>query len=336
MKKLLLALVVLLAAATAALGEPEMLLTPGGTLYTIESVKAEDHPEISSPAARFLMFRMHQGDVVHEGVVPATMVSGTHTEPAIAYDSESKRLFVFWRYSRTLAESELLFSSLDENGEWSDPSGVDKAALRYRENFRIGITRKTEVLDEDGTRTIVPETNVHAIWWDSGDYEAARYAMLTIQNGVVTSTFVSYLSELESPGTEMFPVGDDPAPEILKTTAVIESPGRETVELVYGDLLSNSFHRIRLKPVLNVRIRIPVGVRESAIPSPKFNANSDEQAFSLPGNGDHFVVGAIGEESLRYMTFDGESWSEARSLRLGSNLTKSGAMTAIHRMVDAN
>ena len=333
MKNLLVALV-LLSASTAAFAEPEVLLTPGGTFYSIESVAAEDHPEVSSPAARFLMFSMHRGDVVHEGVVPATMTEGTHTEAAIAYDPESKRLFVFWRHLRTLAESELLFSSLDENGEWSEPSSVDKAAFRFRKNFRIGITRKTEVIDENGTHTVVPETNVHALWWDSGEYEAARYAMLTIQNGVVTSTFVSYVSELGNSSPEMFPVSTDPTAELIKATSVVEVPGRETIDLLYGEAASNSFRRIRLKPVLNVRIRIPVGVKESAVPLPKFNADSTEQLFTIPGSGDSVLVGAIGDEFVRFMTFDGNDWSDLSTLRLGKNLTKSGAMTAIHRMVN--
>jgi hypothetical protein len=336
MKNILLALVLLAVSSAALAAEPEILLTPGGTFYSIESVSAEDHPEISSPATRFLMFSMHQGDVVHEGVVPATMAPGTHTEAAIAYDSESKRLFVFWRHSRTLAESELLFSSLDENGQWSEPSSVDKAALRYRQNFRIGITRKTEVIDENGRHTIVPETNVHALWWDSGDYEAARYAMMTIQNGVVTSTFVSYVSELESNPVPLSPVSVEPTSDLLKSTTIVEAPGRETIELVYGDLTANNFRRLRLKPVIDVRIRIPVGVRQATVPSPKFDVTSTEEAFTLPGEGDNFVVGALGDEAVRYVTFDGTAWSEAHSLRLGKNLTKASAMTAIHRMVNTN
>lgn len=331
MKNSLVALVLLML-SSAVYAQPETLLTPDGTFYTIESVLAEDHPEIPSPAYRFLMFSMHRGEDVFEGVIPASMAAGTHSEPAFAYDSDSNRLFVFWRHTRSLSESELLFCSLNEDGQWSEVTGVDKAALRYRENFRIGITRKTEVIDEAGNKTVIPETNVHAIWWDSGDREAARYAMLTIENGVVTSTFVSYVSEIGETDEQPLYNGE-PITELLKITSVLETPNRETVELVYGDLASNSIRRIRLTPVINVRIHIPIGRKETTIPSPGFAALANEQPFMIPGDDDNIVVGATSGDSVRYQRYDGHAWSAPLTLRMNKKLTTNAAMAAIRKLV---
>src|SRR5688572_26203319 len=97
---LLLALLIVPVAATAA-EDGWMLLTAEGTLYTVERAWPRDYPGVAAQSNSFLLLNERRGDQIVRYIVPGTLAAGVHTNPTLAYDSESKTVFLFWQYSHS-------------------------------------------------------------------------------------------------------------------------------------------------------------------------------------------------------------------------------------------
>ena len=82
-----------------------------------------------------------------------------------------------------------------------------------------------------------PGLTVHVAWWDeSAVGEGGRYAMLTIDKGVVTDIYRRDLSDfINRAYLKPFDL-DDASKELLRHPVVFESPEHDTVDIVFGDL----------------------------------------------------------------------------------------------------
>ena len=103
MKRLLLAAVLALlpAALVADVADRDVLLTPDGTLYTIQSVANGD-------ANRYLALTTVQDNKSSVSIIPETKTAGANWRPALTYDAETKTLFAFWIYTSNGLSSDTL------------------------------------------------------------------------------------------------------------------------------------------------------------------------------------------------------------------------------------
>lgn len=332
-KKIAVALALLVAPALLAQNDREVLLTPGGTLYSIERELAADHPELGTAATSYLVVAERQGEKTVRRIIPGSQTPGNHQNAATAYDPESKTLFIFWQHEINAAESELVFTSLDQYGNWSRTTAFGSSKFR-RENLRIAVTRKSEARVGDGSTTLVPDINVHAVWWENdGGNEGAGYAMLTLEKGRVTAVDVRDLASYTD-STNVYPADPESNPEILRHPALFETAGHEAVEVVFGSTKTNGFTRLRLKPVLDGRIRIPVGVKDHGFAGPVFRATTDGARIgALSGDNDAFVLYYRGKNALNYLMYRDGSWSALRTIPLDDRLTTDMAISAIRQMI---
>src|SRR5690348_15594825 len=109
MKRLLLvlALAVLPTTIFADAIDRDVLVTPEGTLFTVESVLNDG----SAPAnVKFLLKLTVQPTTGTTQTlnVPDSLTAGMHTHPALAWDSDTQTLFVFWLKMPNPTSSELL------------------------------------------------------------------------------------------------------------------------------------------------------------------------------------------------------------------------------------
>ncbi|HUP49882.1 MAG TPA: hypothetical protein VNA04_13935 [Thermoanaerobaculia bacterium] len=334
MKRILLLLAVLMvtvAATAAEVRERDVLLTGEGILYTVDSVYDEAVPEGRSPY--YLIMTVQDGEDRTAAPVPASLLGGAHSSPALAWDADSDTLFLFWQETlfRGLS-SRLLFASL-QNGVWSDVTALDSVDWSLRRNLRIAVTRSIEAT-VDGHRVVKPQVVVHAVWWEETGYgEWARYAMLGIDNGVVTSTDFRYL--LEFTGTSI-----DKSKQLVTTTtvellrhpAVFATPSRDAVEVVFGDASTETLQRLRIKPALDGRVRIPIGVRGPNLRHVSLNVAADGRATAVIDD-DSVAFYTVNERSLDYVVFRNGAWSTQRSVALGRDLSSHTAIEALRRMV---
>ena len=337
MKRLLVALAVVLmahAAGASSLRERDVLLTSSGVLYTVDAVHDAEVADGRSPY--YLTMSVQDGEHRVTKPVPGSLYGGAHGYPSLAHDPESDTLFLFWQETlhRGVA-SNLLFASYSE-GEWSEVTELDSVTWRLRRNLRIAVTRSIEKIDENNRRTQVPQVVVHAVWWEENSSgEFARYAMLGLDNGVVTSTDFRYLIEFTGSSLEGTSAGMAVAQsEALRHPAVLSTARRDAVEIIFSDAATSDVHRLRIKPVLDGRLRIPIGVRGPSMRNLNMSVASDARVAAVIDEAS-VALYTVTAKSLDYVVFANGEWSSQRSVALGPDVTADIAVNALRRMVSA-
>ena len=340
MKKLAVFLALLILPVIATANEDrEILLTPDGTLYTVERAWSRDYPFVAAQSNSFLLLNERRGDQYVRYIVPGTLADGIHTNPTLAYDAESKTVFLFWQYSHSLMHSELYFSAFSD-GNWT-PELTFGSARNARSNLRIAVTRKVTVDGPTG-QYVLPEINVHAVWWEyntATGKQSAQYALVGIEKGQVippTETYaLSSFGEL-SPKAEAEPGFNA---DILKHPALFVTPGQDAVEIIFGNTETNAFRRVTvrpLKPGLDARIRIPVGVKDQPLTgSPRFrNTSSDDRIAAMTGESDRVVFYLRDNAAVHYVMYKNGTWAAPQAISLDSQVTSDAAVSAIRRMLN--
>ena len=343
MKRLLgsLALILSTAAAFGQATDRDVVVTPGGTVYSLE---ATTPPADSSMAAsETLALTVRNGDDVSQLYVPESMSSGYHFGGALAYDSDSNTLFVLWTHSNDAYSSEVLLASY-HGGKWQPAVSIDNEPYRSRGNLRLGITRRVSQLQSDGSYADVPALLLHAVWWqDSGKSEEARYALLTIEKGALTSIEPHSLEEFVSANEDTYNKVDPTFnKELLRHPAIVSSPMQSSVEVVFGDTHSNLIHGVTLHPIADIRIHIPIGIgaggpaggpkpRSLAAP-PTFNADW-KGSITVIERADRLVFANAGETSLSYLTYANGAWTSVKSIAIDAHFPAEAALAAVDKML---
>lgn len=332
MKKLLLLLCLVCLPVLAAAQSREALLTPDGTLFTIDTHVNEP----GSLSAAHLVLRVQRGSEVVPEIVPATLEEGAHMQPAIAYDADAQMLFVFWLRYTGLTGSQLMFACRDANGTWGNAQ-VFGERFNPRDNLRVTVTRK--VTDADGH--VSAGVSVHLVWWefdtDDGS-ESARYAMIPIENGKIVGEpqRLALDSFVDASSHDVAPEAVDTA--VLKQPLLFSSPTQDSVLVVFGELGMNRLHQVRIKPVKTVisdgRLRVPVGREEgNGVGAPHFASASNARVEGLYGNSDRIALYTRGTDRLDYVIMKDGAWSETRAITLDSEITSGAAVDALRRLL---
>jgi len=339
MRRLLVVLCLLALPVLAAAQSREALLTPDGTLFTVEPQVTDAD---SGVASAYLLLRAQRGADVATEIVPATL-DGANLDPAIAYDAESHTLFVFWIRHEGIMGSQLLFAYRDANGAWSEAEAFGQQ-YADRQNLRIAITRK--VTGEDGHVLSTPALSVHLAWWEydsTGDTprEAAQYAMLSIENGKIAerdsldlSSFITVPTPDPDAVPETIPEADR---NILKQPLLFTSPKQDSVLVVFGDFDTNRLHEVRVHPtkppVSDGRLRVPVGREEGGANGPRFKTVATGRVEGIYGDSDRMAIYTHEEKALQYLILKDGKWSDAQSITLDGEITSGAAIDALRRLL---
>jgi hypothetical protein len=334
MKRALLTLALLIAPVLYGQAiDRAVLLAPTGTLYTVES-RVNDSSSITS--TRYLTLTILTGQNVIKTNVPASVTGGNNWQPELAFDSDSNTLFVFWLRSPNsiLGASELLFCTF-QNGKWNTTSAIDDVPYHFRYNLRVGMTRSMQAPDgENGGTKQLAALTVHAAWWDESSIgEVARYAMISVEQGVVTEIYRRDLSDfVNRANLRPFDLNADER-EILRHPIVFESQDHDTIDVVFGDVTTNTIHRLTLKPVLDTRIRIPIGIRDTSYPAPHRQMTSDSRVGAIATSPDQLVYYYTAGSEMKYLRFENGVWANEKSIALTSDVSAEAAIAALGRMV---
>ncbi len=345
MKRLLLALALTLLSATAfaQVVDRDVLVTPDGTVYTIEQQTPADSSGVA--ATNVLQLSIQNGSETQRLLVPESLTAGFHFGGALAYDATSKTLFILWTHMPNGMSSELLLASFRE-GKWQRAISIDDQPYHIHTNLRLGITRRVSQLQKDGTYADAPALILHALWWDdSGQGEQARYAMLPIEDGAVSpaSVEIHALEEFVGNDEASNPVDANFNREILRHPAIVSSPMQSTVDIVFGDTQKNSVHKVSLHPIAEHRIHIPVGIGGgnagggrplNLIAPASFTANW-QGPITVIERGDRLVFANATVKALSYVTYSDGAWSEVKAITLSSKLTVETALAALDKMVSS-
>ncbi|MEA2345033.1 MAG: hypothetical protein QOF63_3202 [Thermoanaerobaculia bacterium] len=344
MKRLLISLVLALFAtvAFAEVADRDVLVTLDGTVYTVD----QGIPSSSSgvAATNILELSIQNGsEAPRYELVPESVLAGHHFGSTLAYDADSKTLFVLWTHMPNGMSSELLLASY-RDGKWHPAVSIDSQANHIRTNVRLGVTRRVSQIQKDGTYADTPALLLHAVWWDeTGHSEEARYAMLPIENGAVSESSIEIhsLNEFVTDGGELNTVDAKFNSEILRHPAIVSSPMQASVDIVFGDTKKNSIHKVTLHPIADSRIHIPVGIGGGGPKGPKSLSMPAPSSFSADwrgpitvlDRGDRLAFANAGDTSLNFITYANGTWSEVKSIGIDKNLSAEGALAALDKMV---
>ena len=316
-------------ALAAQVADRDVLVTPDGTLYTIESVYQN---------GSHLNLTVQRGTEKNEMVVPGSMTSGRHWRPALAYDNDSATLFVFWIHSPNLS-SELLISSYSR-GAWSPVVSIDPQQYDVRSNLRIGITRKISTQQPDGTYSDTPTLLIHAIWWQqSGARENGRYALFTVNGGAIASVELHNLDDF-APSPGMFPNDVDPNfnADILRAPAFADNGTQDSIDVIYGDTYWHDFVRVRVKPIfVEGRIHIPIGAHPGGprvVVAKSFVEpwTGPISVITSPHDNDMLLYNTTAN-AVNYIMYSNGAWSSVKSVPLSDKLSADAAVAALTRML---
>jgi len=232
-----------------------------------------------------------------------------------------------------------LYLAAYQNGKWQRAVTIDSRPndLLLRYNLRIAVTRRVAKLQDDGTYADVPALLVHAAWWEEGSTgEEAHYALVSIEKGAPTTVETHLLNDFVQPAA-VTEVDKDFNADILRHPAFIDGLSADSVDVVFGDTVSNSFHRVTLKPVLEARIHIPVPRHETPFPAPKtLSAPWSGHTTTIAGrDGDKIVFTNTTSDAVSYIMFADGKWSSLKKLNTGEKLSAEGAIAAVTKMVNA-
>jgi hypothetical protein len=337
MKRLLisLALITLALSAFGQSADRDVLLTADGTLYSVESLFAKGD-EANVHSNRYLSLTVQNGKDSHTQVVPASANGGSHLEPSLTYDSETKTLFIFWEAAREGALATDLAFVWYRDGVWGKAAMLDGADWDLRSNLRIALTHKTTTPPaKDGSATSIPEITVHAVWWEQGPaVEWARYAMITVDHGDVTVDKVQNLTDFVSAGDPFLVTPS--ANEVLRHPAIFESPNHDVVDVVFGDPRTDKMHRVAIQPVAQGgRIRVPIG-RSHDLPTPTAAINSTSSVTAISTGSDNIAYYFSTGDSVKYLLYKNGQWSDVRSISLNDHFTSDAAVNALRKMMSSD
>lgn len=337
MRKLLITVVAFLTIASSfAASATEVLITEEGSVFSV-GVAIID--ETTIPATTAIMLTVQENLEVSTSFIPATENGFMNIEPAIAWDDESDTLFAFWLNIRSIASSELLVASL-KDGVWSEPWSLGTHGFHYRSNLEIATTSYVTELNEDGDQVLTPGLRVHLVWWDQdGHRSAARYGLLTIENGEVVSTEIGVLEDLIDPGKQIFSVDIDPYQ--MQHPQLSVAPDGAAVTIVFADELSASLHAVDVTPIAHGVLTIPIGFRTRTAPRmiPAFAHEAGSKlapAFILSQQDtDRMIAYVRHGDVLRYRDWNGTEWNEEKGVSLGGTISAEAAISALKRLIDS-
>lgn len=341
MRRLLIIFVLLLApVAFADSGEKRILLTPDGTLFSVESLGVTTELQETVASSQYLRLIVQQGDKIRTELVPASIKGGMHLSPSLAWDQESKTLFLFWQRMPNWMSSELLICSY-RDGVWGETTSIDNAPFRFRFNLRIGVTRVLAATDPETLKAVSkPFLAVHAIWWDQSGYgETAEYALLAIENGKARSIHTGSLLDFVGANATLTPaeLPADYDREIFRHPAIFELPGGGSVEVVFADWDRNRMQRVTVGVEEHGTLRLPIGVWGGETKPPGKHSQDvagSEEITMVRGVGNgHLAFCFRGTKTLRYMMLNDGEWSALTSIALSERVNAEAGIDAIRGLL---
>jgi hypothetical protein len=328
MKKLLLVAVVLLFAAAAfgAENDHDTLIAPDGTVFNITGEPSEDGYTSS------LGLTVQSGGKSSYSLVPDS-IDGLNSHPVLAYDADSKTLFLFWQRVNNDASSDLLIASYQKDA-WEPATIIDsKRVARF--SLNVGITRSVRQKDRDGNVDTVPALVLHVAWWEEGGAsgQGAHYAVMGLRGGAVVDPDVHDMSEFQRDDASDAKINQN----FLRQVAILSGPTPDAVDVLYADPHSKSFYRTTLRPIVEGRLHIPVGARPGKLGGPHaldVDWSGRSGAISSP-DGNTVIFYNVGVENVTYLQVSDSKWSDPLHVALSAKVTADAVVNALNKMVAA-
>lgn len=338
MKRLLIALLFVVPSVVLAapVVDRDVLLTADGVVYTIEMQNNDG--SAAADITEFLRLSVQRGSQTTTSVVPESLKAGLSRRPTLAFDAQSNTLFVFWLRMPNAMSSELLVSAYHD-GKWSPAVSIDNKAYTLRDNLQIAVRHQVAELQADGSYKDRAGLVIHTVWWEqTGDGELARYALVGIDSGRVSTVELHDLNEFIT-ATDSATVDSQFNNDLLKHSAIIDTMSADSVDIVFGDLHTHTLSRITLRPIADSRIHIPIGRggRAFQMGAPQtFSAEwSGKVSAVVPGHDDGtLLMYNVNDAAVSFLLYENGKWATVKTVPLNEKLSSDAAIAALKRMLN--
>ena len=308
MKRLWLAILLLLAAGSAGAAQVETALGEDNMLWSVDSATPR----------RSLVLTLRMGDEHQSVLVPTTDDAALDAAPRLAWDAVSRTLFVLWRRAGANGD-EIRLARRYASGRWAPPIVIANGLESSRAGLQMVITRKNEY------------TFVHATWWTLGKQPLAEYALTAFRGAELLSTSVDSLDELAA---VLASAGDDEdtGKAVHPPMAMVRSG--EGVEVAFGAPRTTAMKRVQLDPVevpSTARMWRPSGKQGRRTPAALLVSASSSPVESFIVNDK--VVLYTPESRFRYVVLEDGKWTPVRMLATDDKVTSDDVVRELRRSV---
>ena len=127
--------------------------------------------------------------------------------------------------------------------------------------------------------------------------------------------------------------------DILKHPAIIDTGMADSVDILFGDLKSNALNRVRLRPIADGRIHIPIGHGGGGdrlgIPTSFTGDWSGQVSAVVAGHDDGTILlYNVGATSLNFVLYTNGAWAAVKSVPLNDKFSADAAIGAVSRMLN--
>ena len=321
-------------AAFAGAADRDVLITKEGSVYSVVSEASEDG--LSST----LVLTVQSGGKTTHTVVPETVNSGVNELPTLAYDAESKSIFLLWMRTPASETSNELLVARYQGDKWQPATVIDSKPVLHS-NLSVMFTRQVQQLQRDGGYAAGPALILHTAWWEkSGDTEGARYAVMPLGGMWPQEADIHDMSEFVSdPDTPRTPDQKAVTENFMRHVAIVDGPTPDAVDVVFPDNRTNSFYRKTLRPIADARVHITVGIdgRGPKLGKPRALTVdwSGRNSTITSRDGNTIIFCNTSEKKVTWVTLRDGKWLPTQEVALSEHVTLNVAMTALAKMASS-
>jgi hypothetical protein len=179
------------------------------------------------------------------------------------------------------------------------------------------------------------------VWWEqTGKGEEARYALVALDKGLVSDIELHDLAEFVSSDPSATEIDSNFNPELLRHPAILENGTANSVDVLFGNVGMNTFHRATIKPIVaQGRIHIPIGRAPGhGVQGPRAYATlgpTGSRIDVIASNG-KFLLYATEENAVNYLMYANGAWTGVRSVPVSEKLSADAAVDVLGRMINSN
>jgi hypothetical protein len=324
MKRFLFTVAIVLIAASAFAADAadrDVLITSDGSVFSIITHQSEDG------LSTWLQLNAQVGEHTTELVVPES-ARGVNGLPTLAFDSDTKTLYVVWMRQPNSTTSELLVTNYNlDTGKFDQATVIDSGPV-VRSNVTIRFTRQIQMVQRDNTIADTPALILHAAWWQKGPWgESPNYAVMALAGGFSSVPDVHDLTEFTGARDAADPIDGD----FMRHVALVAGPTPNSVDAIFSDSRTKSFYRMTLRPIADTRVHITVGVKGPKLGGPRGLSFdwAGRTGTVVSGDGNTVIFTNTTDDTVSWVTLRDGQWLPVQSLKLSDKLTASMALSAL-------
>ena len=296
-----------------AAAERPTVLTGEGVVFTTD------------PAARSsIRIIRREAEQQSTFTVPSTEDESIESDVKLLWDDTASSLFVVWHRSGHRVD-QIVATQLLADGTWGEVLPLASGSGASRLGLEVVLTH--------GNAFGVPNTLLHAAWWQIDQATEAEYALVAFEKGRFQSIIVTDLKSLAG-------VTGADAIEIEAMNEVVHPPlamarlGENSVEVVFGEEDSTRLVKVTVSPSIRSDARLWRPTRKSIHLTPRAGIQSvTGSPVEAMLHRDRIVL-YTPDTKFRYTIYDNVKWSPERMIQLDRDLTSDQLVQELRKTLE--